>query len=305
MRLILALLTFISAVAVNAEIYQWVDEHGRMQFGDKPPADAQSTNLTSQYQSARNFNVEVIPHRYQMGLDVKSKITVAVGKIFELFYSTFGLTQPSESGIAIHIYGDKQEFQALTKSVGLAIENASGFYSPRDNAVHVWQNRDLGRLLRVLTHEVSHAVFRYHIRRGPAWVKEGLAEYFENMEVYGQVVAIHPSPYSVDQLDRRLRDDSLLSPRSYLQLTNKQWYAYNDDQYIAYKIAWSMTYFLMSSSEGRGTLTALLHHFRDWKKYDRTAATRIIEETYPDGLDAFSEAWRVWVLYDKKQKHRY
>src|ERR1043165_7661563 len=44
MRLAVLLLIFLP-LAAPAQVYKWVDERGRVQYGDKPPADVRATPL--------------------------------------------------------------------------------------------------------------------------------------------------------------------------------------------------------------------------------------------------------------------
>lgn len=40
----------------KAEIYQWTDEHGQLHFGDRPPQDRQSSNISETLQSINISN---------------------------------------------------------------------------------------------------------------------------------------------------------------------------------------------------------------------------------------------------------
>ena len=297
-----AILCAVLATA-NAEIYQWIDEHGKVHFGDKPPPEAKRSaiDLTERYAINRNFEVEIVPRNYQMGLDVKTKVSVAVSKIFSIYASDFTMRPDADAAIEIHIYGSEQEFRALTRKRGLQIENASGFYSPKENVIHVWKNRDVGRLLEVLTHEASHAIMRHQIGRVPAWINEGLAEYFEIMEVFGQTVVVHPNRRWAETVNLRVRR-GLLPLGDYLSMTRDQWYVFNGNDGLAYALGWSVTFFLMSSEPGIATIRAVLQHFRN---NGEGSPVDLIAAAYPGGFEAFEKEWRYWAMYGERTPHRY
>ena len=293
----------VSFVTAHAEIYQWVDERGKVHFGDKPPDEVKQavTDLTERYAIDRDFEVSIVPHDYQMGLDVKTKVTVAVSKIFSIYAADFIMRPDTDARLEIRIYGIEQEFRALTRERGLQIENASGFYSPRENTIHVWRNRNLDRLLEVLTHEASHTIMQHQIGRVPIWINEGLAEYFETMEVFGQTVVVRPNTHWIATVDRLLRD-GLMPLGDFLSMTREKWYLFNGEGSLAYAVAWSVTFFLMSSEPGIATIHTVLQHHKQGGEEDVNA---LIAAAYPGGFEAFEEAWRYWAMYGKRVPHRY
>ncbi len=293
----------LSFAAAYAEIYQWVDDNGKLHFGDKPPPEIGQavTDLTDRYAIDRNFDVLIVPHDYQMGLDVKTKVTVAVSKIFSIYAADFTMRPDTDARLEIHIYGLENEFRALTRERGLQIENASGFYAPRENTIHVWKNRNLDRLLEVLTHEASHTIMHHQIGRVPMWINEGLAEYFETMEVFGQTVVVRPNEHWIETVNRRVRRDGM-PISNYLAMTRDQWYEFNGEDGLAYAFAWSVIFFLMSSEPGIATIHSVLQHY---KQGGEEGADTLIAAAYPGGLEAFEEAWSYWAMYGKRTPHRY
>ena len=91
------------------------------------------------------------------------------------------------------------------------------------------------RLLEVLTHEASHAIMRHQIGRVPAWINEGLAEYFESMHVFGQTVVVHPNRHWAETVNHRVRS-GLLPLGDYLSMPRDQWYVFNGSDGLAYAL---------------------------------------------------------------------
>ena len=307
--LVLTIATGMFAHYANAEVYQWVDDKGKVHFGDRPPANARTSanDLSARYESEKPFNVEIIAHDYVLELDVKTKIEVAVAKIFTIYVDGLGLGFDGEAQLKIHIYGNEVAFRNLTRARGLQVENASGFYSPRENAIYVWRNRSLTRLLAVLTHEASHTIMRYQNGRVAAWINEGLAEYFETMEVFGHTVVVHGNEHAADTVKELLETHRLPSLTEFIALPRSQWYAMNGERGMSYAFGWSLCFYLMSSEQGRATMAALLarHREADFSSAGNELSLNVIEANYPGGIRVLEQRWREWALYGKRVAHRY
>ena len=69
---------------------------------------------------------------------------------------------------------------------------STGFHSSRENIAAVWHKNDK-QLMRTAIHEAAHVNNWAMLGRTPTWLNEGLAEYLERMNVYGQAVEIEPN----------------------------------------------------------------------------------------------------------------
>lgn len=59
MRQVVSLLILFSA-SVNAEIFRWVDEDGRIHFGDQPPAGAETDKIEVRINTYESPNIEAL-----------------------------------------------------------------------------------------------------------------------------------------------------------------------------------------------------------------------------------------------------
>jgi hypothetical protein len=298
-----ALLALCWALTAHSGIYRWTDADGRVHFGDRPPAQAQdeARDLSAAYEGRVPFTFEIVPVDYAMPAETRTKVQVAVSKIHEILESRLKLRFRSDPSFTIRIYKDRKGFAAYG---GAALANlVAGYYSPERNEAVTWRQRSFEEMLEVITHEAEHALLHHRFGEVPRWLNEGLAEYVERMQVFGQAVTIPPNSDWDTVVKAQLRDGNLMPLAEYLGLSTREWLAHNVPSNRAYARAWSLVYFMMSNPDGTRLLGHLLADL-EAVGADAFSAADLIEAGYPGGLAAFDTAWRAWV-FGPKRAHYY
>jgi hypothetical protein len=285
---------------VRGEIYRWTDAEGRTHFGDRPPVELreQAQDLSASLEGHVPFRFEIIPVEYAMPTETHAKVEVAVAKIHHIYRSRLGLRFRTDPSFNIRIFSDQDAFSRYGD--GPALKGlASGYFSPARNEAVTWRQRSFAQMLEVITHEANHALLHHAFGPVPPWLNEGLSEYFERMEVFGQAVVIHPNPHWDALIKAKLRDGSITSLADYLGLGQRDWQVHDLSGNRAYAQAWSVVYFLMSSPKGTRLLTRILDELGAHGASD-FAPAEVIESGYHGGLPALETAWRAWAMAPKE-----
>lgn len=304
-RLPIAVLSVILAWASAGYggIYRWTDADGRVRFGDRPPAEvaADAQELSERYASRVPFSFRILPMGYVMRPDTRVKVEIAVTKIHEILGERLGLSFQTNPSFDIRIFKDRRSYASYGDGPPLG-GLASGYYSPGRNEAVTWRQNRFELMLEVITHEANHALMRHHFGDVPPWLNEGLSEYFERMEVFGQAVVIHPN----DRWDRTVRErisTGTITPlKDYLALSHVNWQLHNVAGNRSYAQAWSLVYFLMSSPKETRLLAQLLRTL-ERVGAERFSGAEVIEATFDGGMDAFEVRWRAWALGPKHAHH--
>lgn len=279
------------AGVAHAGVYQWRDAEGRVHFSDSAPAHAPSSNLTDQYDFSLPFEIVIEGIDYRLSSAVRERLTSHVRKIFAIYKQALEIDYPQSREFRIVIYGSETEYRRYQRQVAPVLENSAGFYNSRNNQITTWGMAD-SHLLRLITHEVSHAISASHGRFVPTWLNEGLAEYFEQIQVAGLGARVPVSDYWLTVLRRRGWAEQPPDLRSVLDAQHRDWYAANGPDSLSYAASWSLVWFLMDSKQGRTLISNLLaqpHH----PEHINTSAE--IGAHWPGGLAGFTRDWSTWL----------
>lgn len=288
------------ALPAGAEVYQWRDADGRLHFGDAPPEADSATNLSADYDHRAPFSMSIQGIDYRIPPALHNHLEVSVRKIFEIYRSAFGLKLDMEQEFRIVIYGTESAYRAYQRQISPVLENAAGFYNAGNNQITTWGMPER-ELLALVTHEASHAISASDQRWVPTWLNEGLAEYFEAMEVSGLGAQVHPHGYWLRMLSQRAPTDLL----PFVNAAHQDWYrAGGGDGALAYATSWSLVFFLMETQPGRDLLRELLVRTRALPQPLRDSAA-FIDRRWPGGMPALSAQWQQWLANADKRPHRY
>ena len=258
---LLVIFLLIMASGVQAKIFRWVDDEGRVHFSDQRPQHAPLTahDLSQRYDDAGAGDVALIlvPVDTVITPALEQRLSIATDSIRDIFAQTLGVSRDF-SRFEVHVYGDRQRFIDDRNRLAPSLKTTTGFFDHRRNIAYVWVNRNAEALLEVVTHELAHAILDSHTAGLPKWLNEGLAEYVQRLRVSGQAVAIPPDRQNIALLRRHHAAQSLLSVDDFLALSNSEWLNYDTAQHIAYAQSWGLVFFLMSSSDGTRALAEAL-----------------------------------------------
>ena len=161
----------------------------------------------------------------------------------------------------------------------------------------VWRWGNDQEVAQTILHESSHVLLYQLSPASPVWLHEGLAQYFQTMEVQADGrMKVSALPDAQARIRQWMDEGRLITLRQYLSLDDNQWrrMAHKLDA-IPYTVAWATTAFLMSKPVGRSTLRQLL---QELEKTDRRPTLRRIDQIYPGGLTRLEYDFFRWAQSD-------
>ena len=283
------------------KIYQWRDQQGRLHFGDQSE-DIAAQDVSEQYRSREQFfelHIEAI--NTKLPLFLRDKISVSINKIFLVLSQSLNINQLHHLQLNLKLFGVSSEFQSYLNTRAPNLKGATGLYNARENEAAVLMHTTENVSLNVIRHEASHTIMANLYGITPLWLNEGFAEYFEGLKVSGFETTVYPNTHWLQMLNENSRSGTI-SLNAYLALKPQQWQGENITQ--NYALAWSLIYFLLSSTQGK----ALLQTYFEALAVDRCLipdAQVIFEQSYPGGLAQLNQDWQQWLGQTPIQAHRY
>ena len=278
------------AEARKVAIHRWVDESGILHFSDQAPVGKAVGH--------RQIEVEGLPpivvnaSGYDVNLpDFLAQRAVADAQAIErILRGSLGVD--GDPGLVLNV-----EFIASAQSYAQRVGNplmigSEGTYSMADRTIHVRLQDQKEANFEILRHEITHALIHERIGSLPTALNEGMAGYFERLEVsgLGGRVEIHESTASLrsaavggdghEELVDLLARDGML------------FYAAGREQ--RYLRAYALIAVLMGNPDGRQALGAVLSAQRS-APCRPIASERLLDEHYPGGLVKLARDWAGWL----------
>jgi hypothetical protein len=160
-----------------------------------------------------------------------------------------------------------------------------GYYDSRRREIVVSPGE---RSFGVLVHEICHFVVDTAFEEAPAWLDEGLAEFFETASFESGSLVVMDQPRHRSQLATWLEKPAP-DLRELLDTNGWRWLDHEiaDGQRVR-ALSWSVVDFLMSVPDGRRTLRAFMARLREQRGLHSLAA---LDVTFAGGAGAFERQW--------------
>lgn len=239
-------------------------------------------------------------HNYELTKPVERAIIFGVSRILDTYRETFGFSYHDDFKVKITIFGNKDEFLKYQKERIDKIISDTGYYDSKHretvvlNEKNTKKTEDAKKMVGVIFHEANHLILRYHIPWVPTWVNEGLSEYFEGLNVFGENRRVYLQKNRSYWCKRWVKEGFPIELDEYIGLSYDEWMRFRKrDPNAAYTVGYSLVYFMMSRSNTEKVLKELLWEFkRHGKKAD---SVQIINDFYSGGFQKFERSWRKWI----------
>jgi len=245
---------------------------------------------------------------YELKPQFERAIVFGVSVIIDSYKDTFKFPYKDGFKVKVTIFGNKDKFLEYQKKQTGSIISESGYFAPQYNETVVVINKnakkplkETKRMIGVVFHETSHLVLSPHVPWCPLWLNEGLAEYFEGMNVFGEKRRIYIQKWRIKWCKHWAKKGFPITLKEYVGLDYKQWMAFRGkDQNAAYTIGYSLIYFLMSR---KSTETVLKELLWDFKRQGREAnSLQVIDNCYPGGFKKLERMWLKWIPKARKSR---
>jgi TonB family protein len=164
----------------------------------------------------------------------------------------FRSTQLPELPIEVLLIGDEPTLKELAPEYQGRKINVSGYYQRgQDRDFIVLSGRERARTLTAIAyHELTHYFLSRSLVNRPAWLSEGLAEYFSTAEIRNDRIIL--GALSSERL-QLLRTEKLLSLEQFLAVDSSSPY-YNESRKanVFYAQSWAFIYYMMHGDYAEG-----------------------------------------------------
>ncbi|WP_232221972.1 DUF4124 domain-containing protein [Alcanivorax jadensis] len=301
MRLFLCMVTLATSLVAYGDIYQWRDDNGKLHFGDRPPEQSTSEKITPKTSPAiQELDITVLHQDFTLpdADGLHDGTLQAIRSIYRRYRSDFGLDLHGTAEVNLYLFKRQADFrQWMVDRIGTSNPNYAGVFIPASNEVAVWRWGNDQQVAQTILHESSHVLLYQLSPASPVWLHEGLAQYFQTLEVQPDGrLKVGTLPDAQARIQQWIDEGRLITLRQYLSLDDAQWrrMAHQLDA-IPYTVAWATTAFLMSKPVGRSTLRKLL---QELEKTDRRPTLRRIDQIYPGGLTRLEYDFFRWAQSD-------
>jgi hypothetical protein len=244
---------------------------------------------------------EHVTEHYRIQTDVSPQMAVLVGShmetIFRQYSHQFADYGQIDERFNIIVVGTRASYRRL---VPRAIAGSTGFFMADRNLLGVnVEGRTSEEVFRTLYHEGFHQfMFRVISRDCPAWLNEGIAEYFAEATWDGEAFELGQiSTTRLYIVQMAIRERSFVPFSRLLDLDPGQWLQnVSTDQKradIYYSQAWSIVHFLIHAENGRyaDMLNSYLRALRAGRDPKRASSA-----IFGDDVDAFQAVWARYVM---------
>ena len=288
----------------SSSVYQFVNTDGVVSFSDKRPTQATTRDVSGKYRRREQyFRVNLIHDQAPNATRMQTRIMADTQQIFMFLARHLEVDQLRQVFLDLRLLPTAASFDAYRKKVAPKLDTNSGFYSSARNEAVVRMRsgrRGDDKTLKVVRHETSHLIAAALFGNLPKWLNEGLAEYFERLDVDGQAKIIRPSSYYLRTLRKQMANGSLPNLQQHLRLSRRQWL--QEDQNLAYGIGWSLIYYLMTEPRGRHLLAQLLDA-QAAHRCQRFDTADYIDDHFPGGIADLDRRWRDWLSRSDPPAH--
>ena len=221
--------------------------------------------------------------------ELRARLDLAARELNSRWRNWLGNEELTAAPASLLFLGDATRFNAVYDGPNVEGSTATGFYRIRSHEAFVLFDESHRRSAAATAlHELSHLHTAWHLGPTPAWLNEGLAEYFETLR---------PGPppafmRSRSHLELLLREGPV--PLTELLLLSRREFAREAAQ-RRYASAWSLTTFLLEHRAGREVFETLLRDAYA-NRCESGAELRLDALlAYPGGLESLEAGWERWI----------
>ncbi|MEH6517799.1 MAG: DUF4124 domain-containing protein [Halioglobus sp.] len=278
-------------------VYKWTDDEGQTHMSDTPPND-HIASVVDIAGNKRDFTYQIVADGVQLPTTFEGQIAAGSKRMYDTWHFFLGETRLRQSQIKLRVIGGPARFDAFRAKAWPGSKPSYGFYSNSKNEAYVrYDPKHPGQTLRSSFHEISHLITASHLGPTPKWLTEGLAEYFETMEVKHQGGTIHPNKAHL----ARLKKSQLPRLSEFLAIDRARWNGPQRD--LNYAMAWGLMHFLMEGAPGMYAMQSVVQqahgHF-----CQPFSAAEALDGAYPGGLQRLERDWRDWLKREGAAAHQ-
>ncbi|WNO08600.1 DUF4124 domain-containing protein [Teredinibacter sp. KSP-S5-2] len=298
LTLLKTLMILISGLAgfAHGEIYRWVDENGKVHFGDKrnvvtsSAQDAEQVQVRTTVSQWQPFDISVKAVNVELSEEELKGIRQGVIDVYRFFDKVMHFDFHKTVPVKVHLFGSEAEYlREVDRISGYNARNTLGVYLPDQHSIYAFLQDERHKTFATIRHEVSHAITHTLSDYAPAWLNEGLAEQMETItgSDSGLVIGRHADNHRYfSESSQKITLDQ------FLEMQSRDWRHQNKRNYIYQCMAGELVYFLLSSANGRAFLTRLLH---EYKRGSQVLSRYLVNKHYIGSNTGLQVGWNAWL----------
>ena len=280
----------------QARIYKWVDDEGRVHFGDREDRSVEQevVSVKPGVSDWSRFDINVKTVGVELSDEENQHIVDGVNNVYEFFDRVMSFDMYRTVPVNILILKDVTEYRnyLVRNDKGLAVATY-GLYVPSEHQIIVYMQKDRGRTFETIKHEVSHAVVHTIVPYAPAWLNEGLAEQMEVLERDKSGLYFERHRENRWVVARAHELGQLAPIAQFLKLSSQKWRHSDMSGKSSLRAqAGQFVSFLLSKPTSRNFLVRLMHNFN---RGDRTLSYYLVDDNYIGGVTMLNLDWRRWL----------
>lgn len=203
----------------------------------------------------------------------------------------------SSQKLRILVLKNEAAFLAHSKEDLGEVFYMQGYYSAAQNEVAVWNKKPASDLLKVLSHELTHAFIYQLYTRPPVWVNEGICDYIASGSI--RRGRFERGALRFNYLDRLLKAEEGKTLIPLHELVSEKGYREGNQKDLQYTQSWYLVYFLMHG-ENEKYQQPFMKYLKNLEKEQNLSIESYI---------SLKEIEKVWLkklrhLHDKSKKSR-
>ncbi len=267
-------------------VHRWVDANGVLHFSDTPPAGGASDHRVIEVDGVPPVVVRARGHDVNLPDRLAQRVVADAQAIERAMRSALGVE--GDPGLVLDIVFIRSEQAYAQRLPSPSMAGSAGAYSARERTIYVrWQD-DEDIAFRILRHELTHALVHEHVGLLPVVMNEGLAGFFERLEVSGlgaQVAVGGDADRDDGAGNGSAGVDGLVDLFAHEADT-----FYAEGRETRYRQAFALVATLMARAEGRAAVAAVLAAQRAASCVG-VAVARLLDARYPGGLARLAADW--------------
>lgn len=274
----------------KSKMYRWQDDDGRWHFGDNQhQAGQRAEDVGARYQSKyQYFKLDLRGDDKQLPAFSRDKISAETMQIFSIMSDALSVDYLRQVDLNLRLIASQKDFQAQREKIAPGLKTNSGFYSTSNNEAVIWQAPNVDFMHAVIRHEASHVIMAGLYGYPPVWLNEGIAEYFEQLNISSNAKVVRPNKARLD----KLQQGDVIPLKAYLALSTTQWRELPQQQ--MYGMAWGLVYFFMSDAKQKRFFTDMLASIAK-NKCVSFSSFDYFEANYPQGVAGLQQQWKIWL----------
>ncbi len=273
----------------DSSIHRWTDAQGIKHFSDQAPVGEVSDHRVIALAGTPPVSIEASGHDVNLPTDLNQRAVADAIAIDRVLRDTLDVAGEERLRLKIVFVRSPQAYAELINEPRLA--SSDGAYSARNQTVYVRMQASDALTFRVLRHEITHALLHERIGNMALPINEGIAAYFERLQVLPQGGQVDIGG-SRDVLAKMAPGDAPLALVDLLSSNPDVFYGVDRDS--NYVRAFGLIGSLMQDAPGRAALADLLEQ-QHAAPCVPVEAERVFAAAYPGGLNQLAGNWQRWM----------